>query len=122
MATAAAIARVKEITYLWEGKDKSGKVMKGQMRAGGEAVVNVTLRRQGIIVTKVQKQRLGRGGQISHKDVTLVFPPMAAVMKAGAPLLRAFYLLCKGHADPARARSLLAGQVAVRHRACHPSR
>src|SRR2546423_1043933 len=45
MATAAAVAKVKEVTYLWEGKDKSGKVIKGQMRAGGEALVNVTLRR-----------------------------------------------------------------------------
>ena len=54
MATAAApIAKVKEVTYLWEGKDKSGKVIKGQMRAGGTALVNVTLRRQGIVVTKV---------------------------------------------------------------------
>ena len=47
MATAAAAAKVKEINYLWEGKDKSGKVVKGEMRAGGEAVVNVTLRRPG---------------------------------------------------------------------------
>jgi len=47
MATAAApIAKVKEVTYLWEGKDKSGKIIKGQMRAGGTALVNVHLRRQ----------------------------------------------------------------------------
>ena len=71
MATAAAVAKVKEVTYLWEGKDKAGKVIKGQMRAGGQAVVQVTLRRQGIIVTKVHKQRLGRGGKVSEKDVSL---------------------------------------------------
>src|SRR5258708_39237848 len=87
MATAAAIARVKEITYLWEGKDKSGKVMKGQMRAGGEAVVNVTLRRQGIIVTKVQKQRLGRGGERLGQDGDPLFPPTGEEVKSsGAPL------------------------------------
>ena len=65
MATAAAVAKVKEVTYLWEGKDKSGKIITGQMRAGGEALVKVTLRRQGIVVSKVHKHRLGRGGKVS---------------------------------------------------------
>jgi type IV pilus assembly protein PilC len=79
MATAAA-AKVKESNFLWEGKDKSGKVMKGQMRAGGESVVNVTLRRQGIIVTKVSKQRIGRGGRVKEKDVTLFTRQLATMM------------------------------------------
>ena len=47
MATAAA-AKPKEFNYAWEGKDKSGKQVKGEMRAGGEAIVNATLRRQGM--------------------------------------------------------------------------
>src|SRR5258707_5927329 len=67
MAT-AAIARGKDINFAWEGKDKSGKIMRGEMRAPGEAMVNATLRRQGIIVTKVKKQRAGRGGSVSDKD------------------------------------------------------
>src|SRR5258705_10772539 len=101
MATAAAVAKVKEITYLWEGKDKSGKIIKGQMRAGGQAVVQVTLRRQGIVVTKVHKQRLGRGGKDSDKEVALFTRPMAAMMKAGVPLLQSFDNVGKGHANPA---------------------
>src|SRR6478672_5538174 len=101
MATAAAaVAKVKEITYLWEGKDKSGKIIKGQMRAGGEAVVNVTLRRQGIVVTKVHKQRLGRGGSVSDKDISLFTRQLATMMKAGVPLLQAFDIVGKGHANP----------------------
>jgi type IV pilus assembly protein PilC len=107
MATAAAVAKVKEITYLWEGKDKSGKVIKGQMRAGGQAVVQVTLRRQGIVVTKVHKQRLGRGGKVSDKDVTLFTRQMATMMKAGVPLLQSFDIVGKGHANPAVARLLM---------------
>ena len=39
--------QVKETIFAWEGKDKSGKTVRGELRAGGEAVVNVTLRRQG---------------------------------------------------------------------------
>jgi type IV pilus assembly protein PilC len=108
MATAAApIAKIKEVTYLWEGKDKSGKIIKGQMRAGGTALVNVTLRRQGIIVTKVAKQRIGRGGKVSDKDVTLFTRQMATMMKAGVPLLQSFDIVGKGHANPAVARLLM---------------
>ena len=47
----------KEAIFVWEGKDRAGKKVKGEMRAGGESVVNVTLRRQGINVTKVKKKR-----------------------------------------------------------------
>ena len=110
MATAAAPAakvQVKEATYLWEGKDKSGRIIKGQMRAGGTALVNVTLRRQGIIVTKVAKQRIGRGGKVSDKDVTLFTRQMATMMKAGVPLLQSFDIVGKGHANPAVARLLM---------------
>jgi type IV pilus assembly protein PilC len=108
MATAAAIAKVKELNYLWEGKDKSGKVIRGEMRAGGEAVVNVTLRRQGIIVTKVKQRRVGRGGSVSDKDVTLFTRQLATMMKAGVPLLQSFDIVGKGHANPAVARLLMA--------------
>ena len=108
MATAAApIAKVKEVTYLWEGKDKSGKIIKGQMRAGGTALVNVHLRRQGIVVTKVARQRIGRGGRVSDKDVTLFTRQMATMMKAGVPLLQSFDIVGKGHANPAVARLLM---------------
>jgi len=108
MATAAAAhAKVKEIHYLWEGKDKSGKIIKGEMRAGGEAVVNVTLRRQGIVVTKVKKRPIGRGGRVSDKDVTLFTRQLATMMKAGVPLLQSFDIVGKGHANPAVARLLM---------------
>ena len=110
MATAAAPAakiQVKEATYLWEGKDKAGKPIKGQMRAGGAALVNVTLRRQGIVVTKVTKQRIGRGGRVSDKDVTLFTRQLATMMKAGVPLLQSFDIVGKGHANPAVARLLM---------------
>src|SRR6266536_2726863 len=106
MAT-AAIARGKDINFAWEGKDKSGKVMRGEMRAPGEAMVNATLRRQGIIVTKVKKQQAGRGGSVSDKDVTLFTRQLATMMKAGVPLLQSFDIVGKGHSNPAVARLLM---------------
>ena len=60
MATAAAapIAKgPKEFAFSWEGKDKAGKTIRGELRAVSEAAVNATLRRQGILVQKVKKQK-----------------------------------------------------------------
>ena len=50
MATTKKRDAIKEFNFTWEGKDKSGKAVKGEMKAVGEAVVNATLRRQGILV------------------------------------------------------------------------
>jgi type IV pilus assembly protein PilC len=106
MATAGA-ARVKELHYSWEGRDKAGKVVKGEIRAAGDHVVNAMLRRQGVIVTKVRRQRTRRGGRVSEKDVALFTRQMATMMKAGVPLLQSFDIVGKGHANPAVARLLL---------------
>ena len=107
MATATATKGPKEATFAWEGKDKAGKVIRGEMRAGGEAVVNATLRRQGILVTKVKKQRRGGGGKVTDKDITLFTRQLATMMKAGVPLLQAFDIVGKGHANPAVGKLLL---------------
>ena len=109
MVTAAAARdKIKDFTFIWEGKDKQGKVVKGELRAQGEAVVNATLRRQGILVTKVKKQRAGGGGSVSEKDVTLFTRQLATMMKAGVPLLQSFDIVGKGHSNPAVARLLMA--------------
>ncbi len=102
-----AVTANKQITYLWEGKDKKGKVLKGEIRAAGEAVVNATLRRQGITVTKVKKQSaFASKGKITDKDITLFTRQLATMMKAGVPLLQAFDIVGKGHSNPAVAKLL----------------
>jgi type IV pilus assembly protein PilC len=104
MATSAskgAIASgIKEFVYTWEGKDRSGKVVKGELRAGSETIVNVTLRRQGILVTKVKKKSFTSGKKITDKDITLFTRQLATMMKAGVPLLQSFDIVAKGHANP----------------------
>ena len=105
MATAAA-AKPKEFNFVWEGKDKTGKQVKGEMRAGGEALVNATLRRQGIVVSKIKKRRTG-GGSVGEKDIALFTRQLATMMKAGVPLLQSFDIVGKGHANPAVARLLM---------------
>jgi len=106
MATAAAKGP-KEFTWVWEGKDKSGKTVRGESRASGDAVVRATLRRQGILVGKIKKQGIGKGGRVSDKDITLFTRQLATMMKAGVPLLQSFDIVGKGHANPAVARLLM---------------
>lgn len=104
MATATATAAAKgpkEFTFVWEGKDKTGKVMRGELRATGEAVVNATLRRQGIVVSKVKKQKRGSGGRVGKKDIALFTRQLATMMKAGVPLLQSFDIVGKGAPNPA---------------------
>lgn len=108
MATAAAAAKgPKELTFVWEGKDKTGKVVRGEIRATGEALVNATLRRQGIRITKVRRQKARRGGSVTEKDLALFTRQLATMMKAGVPLLQAFDIVGKGASNPAVARLLL---------------
>jgi type IV pilus assembly protein PilC len=98
----------KEITYLWEGKDKKGKIIKGEMKAASETLVNSSLRRQGITVTKLKKQSsFANKGKVSDKDVTLFTRQLATMMKAGVPLLQSFDIVGKGHSNPAVAKLLL---------------
>lgn len=105
---AASAKASKEVTYVWEGKDKKGKIVKGEMRASSETLVSSTLRRQGISVTKLKKQSgLAKKGKVTDKDVTLFTRQLATMMKAGVPLLQSFDIVGKGHSNPAVAKLLL---------------
>ncbi len=105
---AANIKPTKEITYAWEGKDKKGKIVTGEMRATGDSFVNVTLRRQGITVTKIKKQTATNiKGKVTDKDVTLFTRQLATMMKAGVPLLQSFDIVGKGHSNPAVGKLLM---------------
>jgi type IV pilus assembly protein PilC len=112
MATSASArsggsAQIKEFVYAWEGKDKTGKTVRGEMRAGGETIVNVTLRRQGIMVVKVKKKAYRSGKKIVDKDLTLFTRQLATMMKAGVPLLQSFDIVGKGHSNPSMSKLIM---------------
>ncbi|MCE2916249.1 MAG: type II secretion system F family protein [Rubrivivax sp.] len=101
MATAALATKgPKDLIFEWEGRDKNGKVVRGEMRAGGEAAVNATLRRQGVMVTKVRKRRGSAGKPIKQKDIAIFTRQLATMMKAGVPLLQAFDIVARGATNP----------------------
>jgi type IV pilus assembly protein PilC len=107
MSTVAARSdkKIKEISFSWEGKDRFGKVVKGEMRAAGAVVVTSALRRQGIRATKVTKTK--SNGTISDKDITLFTRQLATMMKSGVPLLQAFDIVGKGHSNRAVGKLLM---------------
>ena len=111
MATASKTTKrppeVKEFTFLWIGKNKAGKIIRGEQRATSEAVVNATLRRQGILVTKITKQSFRRGGKVTEKDVALFTRQLATMMRSGVPLLQTFDIVGRGHDNPAVGKLLL---------------
>jgi type IV pilus assembly protein PilC len=98
MATAAR--NIKELVFEWEGRDKNGKILRGEIRAGGEAAVSASLRRQGILLTKVKKRRTSGGSAVKPRDIALFTRQLATMMKAGVPLLQSFDIVGRGATNP----------------------
>ena len=99
MATAASRG-VKDFIFEWEGKDRNGKIVRGETRASGENQVQAMLRRQGVLPSKIKKRRMSSGKKIKPKDIALFTRQMATMMKAGVPLLQAFDIVGRGNTNP----------------------
>ena len=99
MATSAASRDIKEFVFEWEGKDRHGKQVRGEIRAVGENQVQATLRRQGVLPTKIKKRRMRSGKRIRPKDIAIFTRQLATMMKAGVPLLQAFDIVGRGNAN-----------------------
>ena len=107
MATAlAAKQRIKDIVFEWEGKDKNGKSVRGEMRAGGEAMVSASLRRQGVMVNKVKKRRMSGGKAIKQKDIAIFTRQLSTMMRAGVPLIQSFDIVARGSTNARMTRLL----------------
>ena len=100
MATAAKSKSVKEFVFEWEGKDRGGKQVRGESRAGGENQVRSALRRQGVIPNKIKKRRMRAGTSIKAKELAIFTRQLATMMKAGVPLLQAFDIVGRGNPNP----------------------
>ena len=98
MATAAS-RNVKEVLFEWEGKDRNGKQVRGEIRAAGENQVQASLRRQGVRPTKIKKRRMRSGKKIKSKDLMIFTRQLATMMKAGVPLLQAFDIVGRGNSN-----------------------
>ncbi len=105
MATKAA-KDVKDFIFEWEGKDRVGKQVRGEVRAAGENQIQAMLRRQGITPSKIKKRRMSAGKTIKTKDLAIFTRQLATMMKAGVPLLQAFDIVGRGNPNPRVTRLL----------------
>ena len=96
-----------EFVFVWEGKDKSGRIVQGELRAQSSASASASLRRQGVMTTRIKKKKIGRAKRISEKDICFFTRQLATMLKAGVPLLQAFDIVARGHANASVSRLLL---------------
>jgi type IV pilus assembly protein PilC len=96
MATAVSKG-IKEFVFEWEGKDRGGKQVRGEIRAAGENQVKSSLRRQGVLPTKIKKRTMRSGKSIKPRDIAIFTRQLATMMKAGVPLLQAFDIVGRGN-------------------------
>ena len=100
MATATKAGNSNDAVFEWEGKDRNGKQVRGELRAAGVNQVQATLRRQGVTPAKIKKRRSRGGSAIKPKDIALFTRQLATMMKAGVPLLQAFDIVGRGNPNP----------------------
>ena len=108
MANAAVVGST---PFLWEGTDRTGKKIKGKSLANDEATVRADLRRQGVVPTRIRKQRQGLfsgGGKITTADIAIFSRQLATMLAAGIPLVQAFEIVGNGHENAAMQKLILA--------------
>lgn len=96
--------------FLWEGTDKRGKKVKGKALANDEATVRADLRRQGVVPTRIRKQRkslFAGKSKITTGDIALFSRQLATMLAAGIPLVQAFEIVGTGHENAAMQKLIL---------------
>jgi type IV pilus assembly protein PilC len=105
--TAPRKTDTKEYTFVWEGLDRQGRQVRGEIKAPSETVVTTNLRRQGIRVTKLKRQTFRGGRSIKERDITFFTRQLATMLRAGVPLLQSFDIVARGHSNARFSRLML---------------
>ena len=99
-----AVKAAKISVYAWEGTDRKGTRMTGELSGQNPALIKAQLRKQGINPGKVRKKSasiFNLGKRIKAQDIALFTRQMATMMKAGVPLLQSFDIIGEGFDNPA---------------------
>ena len=99
-----AEAAIKSDMFIWEGVDRHGKRVKGEMSGRNGPLIKATLRRQGVNPLKVKKKPkafFASGGTITTKDITVFSRQLATMMSSGVPLVQSFEIVGRGHENKA---------------------
>ncbi|MDR6928513.1 MULTISPECIES: type II secretion system F family protein [Pseudomonas] len=99
-----SVKAAKISVYAWEGTDRKGARMTGELSGQNPALIKAQLRKQGINPGKVRKKSasiFNIGKRIKPQDIALFTRQMATMMKAGVPLLQSFDIIGEGFDNPA---------------------
>lgn len=94
---------IKMGSFTWEGTDRKGTKVKGEMTGLNPALIKAQLRKQGINPTRVRKKSaslFSKGKKIKPMDIALFTRQLATMMTAGVPLLQAFDIIGEGFDNP----------------------
>ena len=94
---------IKTSVFTWEGTDRKGSRVKGELSGASPALVKAQLRKQGVNPLKVRKKSVSlfsAGKKIKPMDIALFTRQMATMMKAGVPLLQSFDIIGEGFDNP----------------------
>ena len=99
----AELAVTKQMTFLWEGKDKKGNRVKGRGLARDEMEIRSDLRKQGIAATRVRKEStlFKSDGKVTAEDIALFARQLATMLNAGIPMVQSFEIIGVGNDKPA---------------------
>jgi type IV pilus assembly protein PilC len=101
---------VMSMPFIWEGTDRKGNKIKGKSMASTEAAVRADLRRQGVVPTRIRKQRnkpFSAGAKITTADIAIFSRQLATMLAAGIPLVQAFEIVGAGHENAAMQKLIL---------------
>ncbi|MGJ7513504.1 type II secretion system F family protein [Pseudomonas baetica] len=99
-----AVKAAKISVYAWEGTDRKGTKVTGELSGQNPALIKAQLRKQGINPGRVRKKTtslFNLGKRIKAQDIALFTRQMATMMKAGVPLLQSFDIISEGFDNPA---------------------
>ena len=104
MAKSAAVKQKKKGTFTYEGIDRRGVKIKGEILSASSAFARAELRKQGINANKVRKKNeislLSGKKAIKPGDIAIFTRQLATMMKAGVPLVQSFEIVADGLDNP----------------------
>lgn len=91
--------------FAYEGTNRRGQKVKGEVPSKNMALAKAQLRKQGIQVTKIHKKSRNLLEGLSKKkigalDIAIFTRQLATMMKAGVPLVQAFEIVAEGLDNP----------------------
>jgi len=84
--------------FQWEGKDRQGRTIKGELAAHTEAFVKAEIKRMGVIPTRVKKKGrplLSGSKSIDPKDIAVFARQLATMMASGLPIVQALEIIAQ---------------------------